>query len=50
MLETLHGIVMASECVYHNVLEIIRGLLVYVARTYLLLTHFIMGLHMSIDG
>jgi hypothetical protein len=32
------------------VLEIIRGFLVYVDRTYTPLTPFLMGLHMLIDG
>jgi hypothetical protein len=50
MLETLHGLVMASEWVNHKVLERIRSLLVYVDITFCLLTHFLMGLHMSIDG
>jgi hypothetical protein len=42
--------VLASEWVDHKVLEIIRGFLVYVARTYKPLTMFLMGLHMTIDG
>jgi hypothetical protein len=46
---TLHELVLASEWVDHKVLERIRGVLVYVARTYKPLTLFIMGLHMSID-
>jgi hypothetical protein len=50
LLVTLHGLVLASEWVDHKVLEIIRGFLVYVARTYKPLTPFLMGLHMSIDG
>jgi hypothetical protein len=33
LLATLHGLVLASEWVDHKVLEIIRGFLVYVART-----------------
>jgi hypothetical protein len=33
LLATLHGLVLASEWVDHKVLERIRGLLVYVART-----------------
>jgi hypothetical protein len=50
LLSTLHGIVMASEWVDHKVLEIIRGFMVYVARTYRHLTPFLMGLQMSIYG
>jgi hypothetical protein len=49
LLATLHGLVMDSEWVEHKALEIIRGFLVYVARTYRSLTPFLMGLHMSID-
>jgi hypothetical protein len=49
-LATLHELVLASEWVYHKVLEKNRGFLVYVARTYKPLTPFLMGLHMSIDG
>jgi hypothetical protein len=41
---------MASEWVGHNVLEIMRGLLVYVALAYRPLTPFLMGLHMCKDG
>jgi hypothetical protein len=50
LLVTLHELVLASEWVDHKVLEIIRGFLVYVARTYKPLTSSLMGLHMSIDG
>jgi hypothetical protein len=50
LLVTLHQLVLASEWVGHKVLEIIRGFLVYVARTYKPLTPFLMGLHMSTDG
>jgi hypothetical protein len=50
LLATLHRLVLASEWVDRKVLEIIRGFLVYVARTYKSLTPFLMGLHMSIDG
>jgi hypothetical protein len=34
LLATLYGLVMASEWVDHNVLEIIRGFLVYVADSF----------------
>jgi hypothetical protein len=34
LLATLHGLVLASYWVDHKVLEIIRGFLVYVTRTY----------------
>jgi hypothetical protein len=50
ILATLHGLVMDSEWLDYNLLEIIRVLLVYVARTYRSLTPFLMGTHMSIDG
>jgi hypothetical protein len=50
LLAILHGLVLASEWVDHRVLERIRGLLVYVARTYKPLKPFLMGLHMTIDG
>jgi hypothetical protein len=50
LLANLHGLVLASEWVDHKVLERIRGFSVYVARTYKPITHFIMGLHMTIDG
>jgi hypothetical protein len=50
LLATPHGMVMASEWMEKNVLERVRGFLVYVAQTYRPLTLFLMGLHMSIDG
>jgi hypothetical protein len=50
LLGTLHCLVLDSEWVDHKVLQITRGFLVYVVRTYRPLTPFIMGLHMSIDG
>jgi hypothetical protein len=50
LLANLHGLVMASEWVDHKVLERIKGLLVYVSRTYYPLTHFLIGLYMSIYG
>jgi hypothetical protein len=50
LLATLHGLVLDSEWVDHNVLERIRGFLVYVARTLKHLTPFLMGLHATIDG
>jgi hypothetical protein len=50
LLATLHGLVMASEWVDHNVLDMSRGFLVYVALTYRPLTPFLMGMHISIDG
>jgi hypothetical protein len=50
LLATLNELVVASEWVDHEVLERIRGFLVYVARTYKPLTPFLMGLCMSIYG
>jgi hypothetical protein len=50
LLATLHELVLDSEWLYQKVLEIIRGFLVYLARTYKPLTPFLMGLHMLIDG
>jgi hypothetical protein len=50
LLATMHGLVMASEWVDHKLFERIRGFLVYVARTYRPMTHFLMGLHINIYG
>jgi hypothetical protein len=50
LLVTLYGIVLASDWVDSKMLERTRGFLEYVARMYTLLTYFLMGLFMSIDG
>jgi hypothetical protein len=50
LLATLHGLVLAPSWVDHNVLERIRGFLVYMERAYRPLTPLLMGLRMSIDG
>ena len=41
---------MREDRVPHNILDFIRGFLIYMARTFKWMTPYIKGLHLTIDG